>query len=208
MPGSTIRPARSAPITARARGGCSMTFAQRTACRIANAASSSSPPTRPSVERLDAILKQAMINGVEGVEIIDGAAARRLEPALACVAAMCSPETGIIDSHRYMLALQGDLEDRGGMVAFNTPIERLRPARGGWEVAFRRRRSAIDHGRRGGQLRGARRADAWPRRPKAIRRSGCRGWCSPRAITSATAAGRRSRGSSIRCRSPAGSACM
>jgi L-2-hydroxyglutarate oxidase LhgO len=87
-------------------------------------------------ERLGAILEQAMINGVEGVEIIDGAAARRLEPALACVAAMCSPETGIIDSHRFMLALQGDLEDRGGTVAFNTPIERLRPARGGWEVHF------------------------------------------------------------------------
>ena len=76
-------------------------------------------------ERLQAILKQAQINGVEGVEIIDGAAARRLEPALACLAAMNSPETGIIDSHRYMLALEGGLEDRGGVVALNTPIERL-----------------------------------------------------------------------------------
>jgi len=35
-----------------------------------------------------------------------------------------------------MLALQGDLEDRGGVVAFNTLIERLRPARGGWNVNF------------------------------------------------------------------------
>ena len=69
--------------------------------------------------------KQAQINGVEGVEIIDGAAARRMEPALACVAAMNSPETGIIDSHRYMLALEGDLEDHGGMIALNTRIERL-----------------------------------------------------------------------------------
>ena len=42
---------------------------------------------RASAERLAAILKQAQINGVEGVEIIDGAAAKRLEPALACVAA-------------------------------------------------------------------------------------------------------------------------
>ena len=33
-----------------------------------------------------------------------------------------------------MLALRGDLEDRGGMIAFNSPIERLRPARGGWEA--------------------------------------------------------------------------
>jgi L-2-hydroxyglutarate oxidase LhgO len=88
------------------------------------------------MERLEGILKQAMINGVEGVDIIDGGAAKRLEPALACVAAMRSPETGIVDSHRYLLALQGDLEDHGGVVALDTPIERLRPARGGWTVDF------------------------------------------------------------------------
>jgi L-2-hydroxyglutarate oxidase LhgO len=88
------------------------------------------------MERLEGILKQAMINGVEGVDIIDGGAAKRLEPALACVAAMRSPETGIVDSHRYMLALQGDLEDHGGVIALDTPIERLRPARGGWTVDF------------------------------------------------------------------------
>jgi L-2-hydroxyglutarate oxidase LhgO len=87
-------------------------------------------------ERLQAILKQAQINGVEGVEIIDGAAARRLEPALACLAAMNSPETGIIDSHRYMLALEGGLEDYGGVVALNTPIERLVQTSGGWQVHF------------------------------------------------------------------------
>ena len=88
------------------------------------------------VERLAALHKQAQANGVEGVEIIDAAAAKRLEPALACVAAMHSPETGIIDSHRYMLALRGDLEDRGGMVAFASPIERLKPATGGgWDAA-------------------------------------------------------------------------
>src|SRR5262249_21281 len=82
------------------------------------------------IERLEGVEKEGEVKGVEGVEMIDGAAAKHLEPALACVAAMHSPETGIIDSHRYMLALRGDLEDRGGMIAFNSPIERLRPARG------------------------------------------------------------------------------
>jgi L-2-hydroxyglutarate oxidase LhgO len=87
-------------------------------------------------ERLASVHKQAQLNGVEGVEIIDAAAAKRLEPELACVAAMHSPETGIIDSHAFMLALRGDLEDRGGMVAFASPIERLKAARGdGWDAA-------------------------------------------------------------------------
>ena len=88
---------------------------------------------RPSLEKLYA---QATRNGVEGLRMLEGAEAMRMEPALACVAAFHSPETGIIDSHRYMLALQGDLEDRGGMLAFNTPVERLTPVRGGWEVRF------------------------------------------------------------------------
>jgi L-2-hydroxyglutarate oxidase LhgO len=86
--------------------------------------------------RLEMILAQARKNGVEGVEIIDGAAAKRLEPQLAVVAAMSSLETGIIDSHRFMLALRGDLEDHGGVIAFHTPIERLCAASGGWQAFF------------------------------------------------------------------------
>ena len=49
---------------------------------------------------------------------------------------MSSPETGIIDSHGFMLALRGDLEDRGGVVAFNTRIDRIVRAPGGWEAHF------------------------------------------------------------------------
>jgi L-2-hydroxyglutarate oxidase LhgO len=88
------------------------------------------------IERLAVVHKQAQANGVEGVEIIDAAAAKRLEPALACVSAMHSPETGIIDSHRFMLALRGDLEDHGGMVAFASAIDRLKPRAGGWDAAL------------------------------------------------------------------------
>jgi L-2-hydroxyglutarate oxidase LhgO len=88
------------------------------------------------IGRLEAVYKQAQANGVEGVEIIDAAAAKRLEPALACVGAMHSPETGIIDSHRFMLALRGDFEDHGGMIAFASPIERLKPRAGGWDAAL------------------------------------------------------------------------
>jgi L-2-hydroxyglutarate oxidase LhgO len=86
--------------------------------------------------RLESIHAQGRANGVEGLELIDGTAARRLEPALACAAALCSPETGIIDSHSYMTALRGDLEDHGGRIAFNTWIERLAPAESGWRAGF------------------------------------------------------------------------
>ena len=53
------------------------------------------------------------INGVEGLAMLGGCrGARAWSRRSSCVAALHSPETGIIDSHRYMLALQGDLEDR------------------------------------------------------------------------------------------------
>src|SRR5438477_386080 len=43
------------------------------------------------VRRLEGVLKQAQTNGIEGVELIEGAAAKRLEPELACLVAMVSP---------------------------------------------------------------------------------------------------------------------
>src|SRR6187397_2752223 len=60
------------------------------------------------IAKMEAILEQGAINGVEGFVMIDGGAARALEPALNCVAALYSPQTGIIDSHSFMRALQGD----------------------------------------------------------------------------------------------------
>jgi L-2-hydroxyglutarate oxidase LhgO len=38
------------------------------------------------------------------------------------VAALSSPTTGLMDSHGYMLALQGDLENAGGLVALDTQV--------------------------------------------------------------------------------------
>jgi len=86
--------------------------------------------------KIEGIAKQGEINGVEGLEFLGGNAARAMEPALYCIAALLSNETGIIDSHGFMLALQGDLEDRGGMIAFNTPVEALARTAHGWDVRF------------------------------------------------------------------------
>jgi L-2-hydroxyglutarate oxidase LhgO len=88
------------------------------------------------VGKMEAILKQGEINGVEGFKMIDAAAARAMEPALHCVAALHSPETGIVDSHSFMRALQGDLEDRGGAIAFDTKVERLLHTQAGWVVRY------------------------------------------------------------------------
>jgi L-2-hydroxyglutarate oxidase LhgO len=84
--------------------------------------------------KLEELLKQGQRNGVEGLELIGAEAAKRMEPELTCVAALLSPESGILDSHAFMLALRGELEDHGGMIAFETQVERLSKTASGWEV--------------------------------------------------------------------------
>jgi L-2-hydroxyglutarate oxidase LhgO len=83
------------------------------------------------VERIEAVFKQATVNGVEGLEHLTGEQARALEPGLNAHAAILSPESGVFDSHGYMLALQGEIEAAGGSVVVSTPFERAEPLPGG-----------------------------------------------------------------------------
>ncbi len=88
------------------------------------------------VKKVEALFAQGRANDVEGLRMMEAAEAQRLEPALTCAGAMISPETGIIDSHGLMLALEGELRDHGGAIALNTPVERLARSAAGWEVFF------------------------------------------------------------------------
>ena len=72
--------------------------------------------------RLAAIKARAEANGVEGMRPLLSAEARAMEPNLVCSAALFSPTTGILDSHAYMLALQGDAEAAGAIFVFHTPV--------------------------------------------------------------------------------------
>ncbi len=74
--------------------------------------------------RLEAIRRQAAANGVDDLYEIGAADAAALEPELACVGALVSPSTGIVDSHGLMLALLGDAQDAGAMLALRSPLER------------------------------------------------------------------------------------
>jgi L-2-hydroxyglutarate oxidase LhgO len=74
------------------------------------------------LDTLKAITGRAEANGVFDLTWLDGAQARRLEPALACVGALLSPSTGIVDSHGLMLAYQGDAEAAGAQIVCRAPI--------------------------------------------------------------------------------------
>jgi L-2-hydroxyglutarate oxidase LhgO len=85
-------------------------------------------------EKLQSIRAHAEANGVLDMQTLAGGAARALEPALNCDAALLSPSTGIIDSHAYMLALRGDAEAAGAAFAFHTPLLRAKAAAGTIEI--------------------------------------------------------------------------
>jgi L-2-hydroxyglutarate oxidase LhgO len=67
------------------------------------------------VATLEAIQAKARVNGVFDLVQLTQREAMALEPALRCDAALLSPSTGIIDSHSFMQALQGDAEEAGAV---------------------------------------------------------------------------------------------
>ena len=87
--------------------------------------------------QLHAVIAAGLGNGVSDLRMLSQAEAQALEPELACVGAVLSPSTGIIDSHAFMLALQGDLEHAGGMVVLHAAVESVQHAADGFRIRTR-----------------------------------------------------------------------
>jgi L-2-hydroxyglutarate oxidase LhgO len=83
---------------------------------------------------LAGIKRRAEANGVEGMRVLTAAEAIEMEPNLSCTSALLSPATGIVDSHAFMLALQGDAENAGAVPVFFSPLTGGRAVGGGVEV--------------------------------------------------------------------------
>jgi L-2-hydroxyglutarate oxidase LhgO len=73
----------------------------------------------PALRKLAA---QAASNGVHDLHWLTPAQVHAMEPAICCVAAVHSPSSGILDSHAFMVALQGDAENAGAVFAFSSPV--------------------------------------------------------------------------------------
>jgi len=73
---------------------------------------------------LENIRARAHANGVADVDFVAPEQVRAWEPELRCVAALHSPSTGIVDSHALMLALLGEAEDHGAMLALRSRLRK------------------------------------------------------------------------------------
>jgi len=80
------------------------------------------------------LLERAHANDVDGVRLVSGTEAHKMEPEVRCTAALHCPTSGIVDQHPYMLALQGDMENAGGTLVCDCRVESLARAADGFVV--------------------------------------------------------------------------
>ena len=83
---------------------------------------------------LDALQAHALANGVDDLRRLHADEVKALEPQLNAVAGLLSPSTGIVDSHALMLALQGDAEAAGALLALHAPVEAVEVLGNGLKV--------------------------------------------------------------------------
>ena len=75
---------------------------------------------------LEGLQKKALDNGVKDLTYLNKQEIHNLEPDLRVLGALLSPSTGILDSHAFMLSLQGDIERLGGHVVLEAPVTQVR----------------------------------------------------------------------------------
>ena len=71
------------------------------------------------------LLERAHANDVDGVRLISAARCRSSSREVRSSAALLCPTSGILDQHPYMLALEGDFQNAGGILVCDCRVESL-----------------------------------------------------------------------------------
>jgi len=79
-------------------------------------------PTEADIPKLDDIEHRAKQNGVVDLVKLSSSEVMDMEQGVTCAKALFSPTSGIVDSHSLMAALESDIENAGGMLAYNTKV--------------------------------------------------------------------------------------
>jgi len=93
---------------------------------------------------LEELCDRARANGVPGIELIDAAQIRRLEPDVQAVAALSSRETGIVDAHALAMSFQAEAESHEAVLITSFRVEALEATDRGWRVAGRRAKGSLE----------------------------------------------------------------
>ncbi|CAL5422931.1 unnamed protein product [Camellia sinensis] len=74
------------------------------------------------IPKLNSLMNLGIENGVDGLRMMEGYEAMRIEPELQCIKALSSPVSGIVDTHSLMLSLVGEAESYGTTFSYNTTV--------------------------------------------------------------------------------------
>lgn len=86
------------------------------------------------VERLEAILERGTQNGAGALELVDRGFVSRLEPDVSAIAALWSPETGIVDAHELMMSYQVEAQQHDALFSYRTQLLELNQSGSGWKL--------------------------------------------------------------------------
>jgi len=74
------------------------------------------------LEKLESLLENGRINGVEGLSLISSEKASQIQFGVKCQNALWIPSAGIIDSHGLMSQLEKDVQKKEGLVYYNSEV--------------------------------------------------------------------------------------
>ena len=89
------------------------------------------------ISALEKLLQLGNANGVEGLRLVTKEEIKGFEPQVSGVAALYSPETGIIDSHRFMSCLVTLAQGHGAMIAYNSEFLQARKDQSGYKIVVK-----------------------------------------------------------------------
>ena len=92
---------------------------------------------REEIPALEKLFQLGNANGVEGLRLITKEEIKCFEPHVFGVVALYSPETGIIDSHRFMSCLATLAQERGAIIAYNSEFLQARQEQDGYTIAVK-----------------------------------------------------------------------
>jgi L-2-hydroxyglutarate oxidase LhgO len=89
------------------------------------------------IAALERILENGRENGVEGLAFLEKGELRGRWPEVAAVGALWSPETGVVNAHRFMDAMRSVAEGAGAVLLPGAEALALETVAGGWRASFR-----------------------------------------------------------------------
>jgi L-2-hydroxyglutarate oxidase LhgO len=86
------------------------------------------------VARLEELKAKGDANGAPGLRMLGAAELARGEPGVRGIAALESPDTGIVDAHALCLSLAAEAEAGGALLVLRAEVSEIAPTPGGYRV--------------------------------------------------------------------------